>query len=203
MHLANQYEKVQISLELNRNAHNSNDDVDNAHNQLLLLQRTKDIINETKDKNVFIPTEITALFPIICHINIFSFINKMEMHKIELIHKFRSIKTEIRYILRKLYNHEANPLLSTVYFDKTRYTNRINRLYTIKHEIKLELNNYRYVYEHLDILFTREIKIAERKMNKWGVFYLCFWRIATTEINLYELNPVLDKYIQSITPIYS
>ena len=48
--------------------------------------------------NVLIPEYIKTIFPIITHINIFSFIKKTENYKKQLIIQFRDIKNEIKYV---------------------------------------------------------------------------------------------------------
>jgi hypothetical protein len=77
---------------------------------LLKIKEVEKKISEMKNTAiVFIPDEIKLLFPIICNINIFAFIKKMEMHKKNLVLKFKDIKNEIRFIHYKL---DASSLLA-------------------------------------------------------------------------------------------
>jgi hypothetical protein len=198
LHLANQYDKTQTLLELANNTLSHQSITDDDNSRLLILQKTKDVISETKEKKIFIPAEITALFPIICHINIFSFINKMEIYKAELITNFKDVKNEIRYTLYK-WNIEDKHNKPIIQHERNKQKLRLNYLYDVKTKMKSDLSYYRHVYGHLDILFTREIKMAERRMNKLGVFYLCFWLFTPHDTNVYEINPILNKYIKSIT----
>jgi hypothetical protein len=200
---ATQYGKMESMLEMTTSKLVALDNDEDKRK--LVLQNIKDIelrINEMKEGNsiIFIPAEITSLFPIICHINIFSFINKMEMHKKELIVKLKDVKNEIRYILHK-WDKEDTQNEKYIYkkSDRIKETKRLKFLYDIKIKLKNELGDYRNVYGHMDNLFTREIKRAERKTNKWGMFYLCCWRITPTYTNYRGLNPILDKYFQYIS----
>ena len=58
--------------------------------------------------NVLIPAEMNQIFPIICHVNIFSFIKKLENHRQILILKFKDIQNEIRFILHKWEKEEQD-----------------------------------------------------------------------------------------------
>ena len=204
LQLANQYDKMETILEMTNSKLVLLDNEEDKRK--LVLQRIKEIeermteINESN--NVFIPVEITALFPIICHINIFSFINKMETQKKELVIYFNNVKKEIHYILKKWDNEDRkNVDINTSNYKKNeraREENRIQYLYEIKRKIKVDLNDYRNVYGHMDNLFTREIKRVERKTNTCGIFYLCFWRMNQSSTSYRGLNPIIDKYFEYI-----
>ena len=103
LQLANHYDKMEISLEM-------------ANSQLLFIENEKDKndlvlakikeieikMNELKEVyNILLPREIKHMFPIICNLNILSLIKKMETYRKSLIHKFKDVKNEIRYILYK------------------------------------------------------------------------------------------------------
>ena len=47
-------------------------------------------------------------------------------------------------------------------------------------------------------LFTREIKSAENKTNKWGIWYICFWNYSDNNTNYNGLNPIIDKYFHFV-----
>ncbi len=204
LQLANQYDKMETMLEMTNSKLVLLDNEEDKRK--LVLQRIKEVeqrMTEINESNiVFIPAEITALFPIICHINIFSFINKMETQKKEAVIHFNNVKNEIRYILHKWNNEDRkNVDINASKYKKNeraREQNRIQYLNEIKRNLKLDLNDYRNVYGHMDNLFTREIKRVERKTNKCGIFYLCFWRMTQSTTNYRGLNPIIDKYFQYI-----
>ena len=110
LQLANQYDKLETSLELANNTLvilNKEDE----KNTLMLnkIKEAEQKMMEIKESNtILIPEEIKMLFPIICHINIFSFINKIDTHKKRLVTKFKDVKNEIRFILHKWEKQEHN-----------------------------------------------------------------------------------------------
>jgi hypothetical protein len=152
--------------------------------------------------NLLIPAEIKTLFPVICHVNIFSFIKKMENHRRIMILKFKDIKNEIRFILHKWNKEEREPetqplqknVIQQIKRQKLREQNRMNYLCEIKEKLKVELNDYRGAYSNMDEIFIREIKHAETQTNQIGIWLLCLWRRNTHYTGLKKINPVLDKY---------
>jgi hypothetical protein len=123
-------------------------------------------IKELKESyTLLIPEEVKRLFPTICHINIFLFIRKMEMHKKHLIHQFRDVKNEIRYILyrwkkKDLRDEQIDDL------DTVKEKHRLSYLYTVKSNLKTEIVNYRNAYSKMEEVITNEIKMAELKKNR-------------------------------------
>ena len=191
--LANQYDKMEISLEMANNKllflHDNEDKTE------LVLKKISDVeikINELKEYyTVLIPDEIKKIFPVVCNINIFSMIKKMEIHKKKLIHKFKDVKNEIRFILFKWKNsHRSTPEP----IEQMKEKNRLLFLYDVKEKIKAELMECRDVYSYIDELFTKEIKNAEKQNNL--LLLLCCGRF--TRIKKYNLNPILDKYFHVI-----
>mgnify|MGYP001259643907 CR=1 FL=1 len=92
---------------------NSETELELASTKIMIMKREKDIsqliiskFNETEDKiteyklisQTLILPEIKLLFPIISHVNIFSFIKKIELLKRCTIEKLRNVKNEISYI---------------------------------------------------------------------------------------------------------
>lgn len=104
MQRANHFDKLETSLEFANNKLSFlQHEKDKTKLVLLKIKEVEKKISEMKNTAiVFIPDEIKLLFPIICNINIFSFIKKMEMHKKNLVLKFKDIKNEIRFIHYKL-----------------------------------------------------------------------------------------------------
>lgn len=203
LQLANHYDKLETSLEL-------------ANSKLLLMETDTEkrtiVLNEIKlieqkmnemkeVNNVLIPAEIKTLFPIICHVNIFSFIKKLENHKQILIFKFKDIKNEIRYIIHK-WSKEENENFEDLSFniiqhknyEKLREQKRLNYLYDIKEKLKAELNDYKSAYSSMDDIFIREIKHAENITTRLGIWFICLWRFNNKHIKLDNINPILDKY---------
>lgn len=146
------------------------------------LQEVESKVNEMKEWNsLFLPDEIRGIFPLICHINIFSFIKRMEMNKKNLIDRFKDVKNEIRYII---YNHSDNELPE----QSNRIHKRLQYLIESKEKLKQQLIYYRNAYSYIDELFTIEIKNARLR----GFF----WKPTLTHYN--HSNPVVDNYIQGL-----
>jgi hypothetical protein len=104
MNLSNQFDKLESSIEITNGKlifiENKND-----KNKIILekITEVEQKINEIKETNsIIIPDEIKHIFPIISHINIFSFIKRIETQRRQLIAKFMDIKNEIRFIQYKL-----------------------------------------------------------------------------------------------------
>lgn len=147
------------------------------------IQDVETKIHELKEWNsLFIPDEIRGIFPIICHINIFSFIKRMESNKKNLILRFKDIKNEIRYIYSR----------KNIHSNEKRVNKRLKYLLDCKEKIKEELNYYRSAYSYIDELFTIEIKNAREK----SIFFNWFQRTSSycNEIH----NPVVDRYLHCI-----
>jgi hypothetical protein len=159
------------------------------------LNKIRDIerkINEIKESTVILlPEDVKLLFPIICHINIFSFIKKVELFKKNLIVKFKDVKNEIRYILYKLDYSRIHHIVTN-----ENYTSRLQFLHEIKNKLKAEIFEFQSAYSQIDTVFTKEIKQAESR--KYGCLSsLCFWR--KQEYSYCKgMNPVLDKYFHFI-----
>ena len=113
MQRANHFDKLETSLEFANNKLSFlQHEKDKTKLVLLKIKEVEKKISEMKNAAiVFIPDEIKLLFPIICNINIFAFIKKMEMHKKNLVLKFKDIKNEIRFIHYKL--DASSPLALT------------------------------------------------------------------------------------------
>ena len=103
LHIANQYDKLETSLEV---ASNKLLFFENEIDQdKMVLNKVKDFENQLneikKSSTLSVPSEVKRTFPLISYINIFSFIKKMELYKKNLIVQFKDVKNEIRYILYK------------------------------------------------------------------------------------------------------
>jgi len=197
--LAKQYDKIEISLEM-------------ANNKLLFLETEKEktqlILHKLNDieikmnelaeiNNVTVPEIIKHSFPIICHINIFSLIKKLEIYKKTLIHKFINVKDEIRYILnkwkRKGGNDDKNDL------EKNKERTRLLFLYDVKEKLKTEIAEYNNVYSFIDEYFTKEIATAESMNNFWILFCVCFSKKHIfNKLDVSKKNHIVDKYFRFV-----
>ena len=146
------------------------------------FQEVETKIQEIKEWNqLFIPREIRRIFPIICHINIFSFIKRIESNKQLLISKFKDVKNEIKYIVSR----------PNTRYNKNRIECRLKLLNQQKEKIKEELFHYRNAYSYVDELFTIEIKNAQN----YQYFFFC--RNSYNE-TCNSKNPIVDRYIHSL-----
>lgn len=155
-HLASQYDKLQTVLEL---ANSRLIFLENAieQNELIIktIQEFEEKIFEIKDSStIFIQEDVKHIFPIISHINIFSFIKRIETYKKSLIFKYRDVKNEIRYILHKINEQKC---------DDERCKTRIAYLLDIKTKIRDEYIEYNNAYSYMDDAFIQEIKNAEEQ----------------------------------------
>lgn len=171
-----------------------------AEKRGLVLNKIQDVeqkMMDTKETNrVLVPEQIKTLFPIISHINVFSFLKKMEGHKQNLIYRLKDVKNEIRFILYKWKKHNTDTSQSAV--EKKREQIRLELLYDVKEKLKIEIMDYRAAYGQIDEIITREINMAERKINAWGVWYLCCWSSKSPSTTFKGLNPIIDKYFHFI-----
>ena len=224
LHIANQYDKLETSLEV---ASNKLLFFENEIDQdKMVLNKVKDFENQLneikKSSTLSVPSEVKRTFPLISYINIFSFIKKMELYKKNLIVQFKDVKNEIRYILykwsRESYNKSfahidtaasyhslphslthsltksVDPFITTSKLDYKKEKKRLEFLYETKDKIKNDLIHYKNAYGYIDELFTREIKNAESNKNSW---MFCF----STEIKktkFEKCNPVIDKYLNFV-----
>jgi hypothetical protein len=162
--MANHYDKIETILNMT-NSKLVILDNDTEKKQLVLrkIGEVESKIKELKESyTLLIPEEVKRLFPTICHINIFLFIRKMEMHKKHLIHQFRDVKNEIRYILyrwKKKDTQEDD-------LDTIKEKHRLSYLYTVKSNLKTEIIKYRNAYSKMEEVITDEIKMAELKKNR-------------------------------------
>jgi hypothetical protein len=192
LQLANHYDKMEISLEMSNSQllfiENENEKND------LVLSKLKEVelkINELKEiYNILIPSEVRQLFPIICNLNILSLITKMENYKKMLIHKFKDVKNEIRYIL---YKWKKENIVSVENPEKSKEKNRLVFLYQIKENIKNELLESKKIYDYVEDIFIREIKNAEYNNHLWC---WCFWNKKT--IHNDTIPAILNKHFHFI-----
>jgi hypothetical protein len=186
LHLTSKYDRLESSLEFTNNKLAFMDSKSDK-NELVLtrMKETEKKINEIKETtNIVIPDEVKRMFPIICHVNIFSFIKRIEVYKKNLIVKLKDIKNEMHYIQWKWSNDiEAKPRM------------RLEFLHTIKDKIKSELLHYKNVYGCVDELFMKEIKRADN-VSLWNT-----WCVSKKNAEISE-NPILKDYFSTMLTEY-
>lgn len=183
-HMATQYDKLLTILEM-------------ANGRLLFLEdenEQKNIINNTlhefKEKifeikdtnNCFIPEDIKNIFPIISHINVFTFIKRIESYKKTILYKYCDANNEMRYILFKTRNIECKD---------ERTKQRLMYLMNIKYKLRDEYIEYKSAYTYMDDAFVQEIKSAEEQK------FWCIHRIMGYKSNT-EYHPIIKKHIPKL-----
>ena len=180
--LCSQYDRMEHALDF---ASNKLTFIENEQekNDLVLLKMSEieKKINDMKDTSIIIiPNEIKRIFPVICNVNIFSFIKRVEVYKKNLMLKFKDIKNEISYIE---YKGESN-------IDK--HKTRLQYLYQIKNKIKDEIMHYKNAYGCIDELFIKEIKNADQ-------LSLCNIWFSSMKNDTDSENPVLSSLLNEIS----
>jgi hypothetical protein len=180
--LCSQYDRMEHALDF---ASNKLTFIENEQekNDLVLLKMSEieKKINDMKDTSIIIiPNEIKRIFPVICNVNIFSFIKRVEVYKKNLMLKFKDIKNEMSYIE---YKGESN-------IDK--HKTRLQYLYQIKNKIKDEIMHYKNAYGCIDELFIKEIKNADQ-LSLWNIWFSSMKNDTDSE------NPVLSSLLNEIS----
>jgi hypothetical protein len=162
LQMANQFDKLETFLDLtNSKLLILDNDIDKRNIIFQKMNEFEKRLNEIKHFNkVMIPEEVKILFPIISHIQIFSFIKKIDNCKKNLLVKYKDVNKEIKYIVKKWKKLGNNNDIN-----KLKETQRLNFLYDIKDKIKNEIITYKNIYTHIDDMFSKEIYNAENKKN--------------------------------------
>jgi len=192
LHLANQFDKLETSMEF---ASNKIAFIENEKEQKkIVLKKINELerkMTEIKElNNVLIPNELKKLFPVIFHINVFSFIKKIEISKKKLIMKFKDIKNEIKYIF---YKWKKTPNDDSL--EKTREKNRLEYLLEVKNKIKEELHYYTNSYSYIDSVFINETYYVEKHNLLMSLLFLKKRKYYT---NIKEQNPIVSQNLQFI-----
>ena len=179
--LASQYDKMENLIEFTGNRISFIENkVEKGEYVLQKMTEIENKMNDMKDTtSIIIPNEIKRIFPVICHVNIFSFIKRIEIYKKNLMMKLKDIKNEIGYIEFK-WGSQIN--------EKQKL--RLSHLYQIKAKLKDEIIYYKNAYSSIDELFIKEIQVADQ-LSLWSIW---FYKIkkSTSE------NPVLKEYLAGI-----
>ena len=144
---------------------------------------------EIKEMNPgVVSLSIRNIFPIISHINIFSFIKRMETYRKNLMLTFKDVKNELRYIYWKFGNelrvNNTHPIHK-----------RIEILSKKKCELKEELLHYRSAYGYMDELILREIKVSERISIFRQILFQYFYSYDFKQ-KFTHSNPVVQQYLE-------
>ena len=195
--ISNQFDKLAISVEMSRNEFIF---VENkVEKGGLILEKMKETEKRIMDiqnnyNDIVIPYEIQLMNPIISHINIFSFIKKIEHHKKGLIVKYKDVKNNIRYVMHKWEYDGVNSVERSP--DEL---GKMQKLLDRKEDIKIKLiqNSNNNVYAYIDNLFIREIQLSEKyyTYHSAGMYY--FFRPKPLERKQHG-NPVVDEYLNFI-----
>ena len=167
----------------------------------------KRMIENRKKNNILIPEEVKRMFPIICNVNILSFVKKNEFYKKTLIEKMRNVKNEIRFILYKWgmdteneeYNRENSENSESDInkeMEKSKQENRLDHLYKVKNKLLEEIFEFRIIYELLDNVFMNEIRTAE--ISLFCLFSGFFKPSSLSKKNMKNVNPLILKHFISI-----
>jgi hypothetical protein len=203
LNISNQFDKLGISVEMSRNEYLFLEDKERKHE--LLVEKRKETEKRIMDiqynyNNLVIPYEIQLLNPIISHINIFSFFQKIEHYKKMLILKYKDVKNDILFLMNKW---EKESVTKERTLQKQTEIEKLQNLLKLKEEYKNELlqTNSHNVYAYIDKLFIREMQHSENYYAYHGVdMYLCC-RPPLLERFEYG-NPIVDHYLNFIFSIH-
>ena len=183
-HMATQYDKLLTILEMaNGRLLFISDETEQDTIIKDTLKDFKEKIFEIKDTdNSFIPEDIKNIFPIISHINVFSFIKRIESYKKTIIYKYCDTNNEMRYILFKTKNIECKD---------ERTKQRLLYLINLKNKLRDEYIEYKGAYTYMDDAFIQEIKNAEEQK------FWCIRRITGYKPKV-EYHPIIKKHIPKL-----
>jgi hypothetical protein len=216
LELSNQYNRMQTSLEMVSNSFILNLGMDNYQKHTYIFNRLRDTelrIQELKENGHCLPPEeVKRIIPIIYHVNIFSFIKKIERLKIQLIENYDKIKKEEQYIFKKWNSHKNHPhesIAETATIQTTkgwkkkhgeysREKNRLEHLHKQKVAIRKEYTYCVNAYSHIDDIFTREMANASSINGNWIWWMIRSYFYSIHNSYLPGVNPVVDRHLQFI-----
>jgi hypothetical protein len=183
-HSGKQYEKIETNLEIYNELnyyHMKNEGVKKIYE---MENKMKDLIDE---KTIEMPTEVKLLYPIMCNVNVFALIKKLNSHNHDSKKEYTKIKNEIALIVKK-YGGGGN----------LRVKNRLEYLLNEKEKVKKNLNHYDNAFTYFDEICVRENTHAQMYKNVFLWMYLYWNRPAKYTLDPYHCNPLVDEYILSI-----
>ena len=186
---AMQYDKIETSLEFLSSTMAFKDNEEHVKEEVLhTIREVEKKIFEIKEWNhLFIPNEIHKRFPLISHLNMFSFIKRLESSKKVILNRFQLVKNEIRHI-QYHFKHKGKLITSE---EKNRMQQRLIYLHKSKEYIKKELYDYRNAYSYIDSLFNQEIQQAENYSWCDGWFH----KKDPEYIQKKRVNHVVDQFL--------
>jgi hypothetical protein len=191
LQLAKQYDRLETSLEMASNKVLYI--TDSKEKNDIVLTKLKEIeinMNEIKEiYDVLLPEEVSRLYPVLCNVNVFSLIKKMETHRRVLIYKLRDVKNEIRYILHKWKNQNEDVLVD----EQEKEKGRLFFLYDIKEKFKTELLECLNIYEYVDEMFSKDIKLGGETIGVYSLYCK-----SPRKIKKEDVHPVLQSYFKFI-----
>ena len=172
--LSSQYSNLHASLTLGNSHYTTDYGYSEVMSEKIMEFERK--TSEIRD-SMNVPSEIKLVFPIISHINIFSFIKHIETYKRNLIIRYKDVKNEIRYIRQNGGEGERK---------RTRYA----FLLSMKDKLKDEIIQHKNVYNDIENIFVQEIKKAET--YKWYWLWIIMVGIGPTQ---YDTDSILYKHL--------
>jgi hypothetical protein len=98
LHTSKQYEKIETNLEIYNEFNYYNMKNDGIKKIYELENKMKAMIDE---KTIEIPSEVKLLYPIMCNVNVFALIKKLNAHNHDSKKEYSKIKNEIGLIVKK------------------------------------------------------------------------------------------------------
>ena len=183
-HSAKQYEKIETNLEIYNEFNYYNMKNDGIKKIYELENKMKDLMDE---KPIEMPTEVKLLYPIMCNVNVFALIKKLNSHNHDSKKEYTKIKNEIALIVKK-YGGGGN----------LRVKNRLEYLLNEKEKVKKNMNHYDNAFTYFDEICVRENTHAQIYKNVFLWIYLFWNRPLRYNVDPYHCNPLVDEYLLSI-----
>jgi hypothetical protein len=101
------------------------------------------------------------------------------------------VKNEIRYILYKWKNQNEDVVVGEQ--EKEKEKKRLFFLYDVKDKIKTELLECLNIYQYVDEMFSKDIKLGGEKMGFFSLY--CG---SARKIKKEDVHPVLQRYFKFI-----
>ena len=182
-----QYEKIETALEYRNNIIMFIEDETQKKEHIMnkITDIESEIVKIKESDKIEIPRIIKHEFPLIVHLNVFSFIKKMHVIKKSLIEKLMVVKKEAKYIFRKRNRNKTTT---------SRESKRLQYLTELKESIKTELNYCMNAYDYMNDLITREINVIDFR-RYW---YRWIQPFVSKEPPKKYCNPIVDDYIKFI-----
>ena len=169
------------------------------------IQAIENRINEIKEsQSNIIPSESRTLFPIIYHVNIFTLIQKMDLHRKQLYVKFKNVSDEIRMIYKRkpIYildnkddgrdgrdgRDDCDDCDDCDDDKQHREQSRLTELYKLKEQIKSDIYYSMNIYSEIEDIFSREINHANNTS-----LWCCYFHTAK-KFNFSKVHPVIANY---------